>query len=231
LHKKPLGTIQCLFLLWIIAFAPRALAQTSNGVYIATYVDVQSRSVDKGTSLIKQYRENTRMERGNSGLNVVQEIGRPNRFVIVEVWSDQSSFDAHERGEHTVQFRSGLKVIQNSPFDQRVHRAFAIDSRPPGTEREAVWVVTHVDVPPQRTNETETLLKSLAEDSRQDDGNVRYEVFQQTMSRNHFTVVETWKDANAFDSHETKAHTRQFREALGPMLGAPYDQRLYKALP
>jgi len=34
-------------------------------------------------------------------------------------------------------------------------------------------------------------------------------------------------DRNAFDAHEGKLHTRQFREALAPMLGAPYDERLY----
>ena len=75
------------------------------------------------------------------------------------------------------------------------------------------------------------MLKRLAEDSRKDDGNVRYDVFQQTAPRtNHFTIFGTWKDRNAFDAHEAKAHTRQFRETAGPMLGAPYDERLYSPL-
>ena len=90
--------------------------------------------------------------------------------------------------------------------------------------------VTHVDVPPPRKDETESLLKRLAEESRKDEGNVRYEVFQQTASRNHFTVFAVWKNRKAFDSHEMKAHTRQFREALGPLLGAPYDERLFTPL-
>ena len=93
-----------------------------------------------------------------------------------------------------------------------------------------VSVVTHVDVPPQRTTETEMLLRTLADESRQDDGNIRYEVFQQAASRNHFTVFAVWKDAKAFNSYETKSHTRQFRATLAPMLGAPYDERLYKQI-
>ena len=105
-----------------------------------------------------------------------------------------------------------------------------IDPRPAVTPRESVSVVTHVDVPPQRKDETEVLLKGLAEKSPKDEGNLRYEVFQQTASRNHFTIFAVWKDRKAFDAHEMQAHTRQFREALGPMLGAPYDERLYEAL-
>jgi quinol monooxygenase YgiN len=223
--------LKATFLLWTTLFVTSTNAQTGNAVYVATYIDVESSSLNNGMSLIKQYREDVRMERGNASVNVVQEIGRTNRFVVIEVWNDQSSFDAHEKAEHTARFRAALKSIHNSPFDQRVHRGFAIDSRPPLTERDTVFVVTHVDVPPQRTNETEVLLRSLAEESRRDEGNIRYEVFQQATSHNHFTIVETWRNAKGFDSHEKKPHTRQFREALGPMLGAPYDERLYRLTP
>jgi len=215
----------------MIMIGPAASAQTSDvSVYVATYIDVQLNSTDQSIALIKQYREDSRMDRGNSSVDVVQEIARPNRFVIIEVWKDQSSFEAHERANHTVRFRERLKAIHNSPFDQRVHHGFAIDQRPSTADRDIVSVVTHVDVPPQRKDETEVLLKSLAEQSRKDEGNVRYEVVQQTASRNHFTVFAVWKGRKAFDSHEMKPHTRQFREALGPMLGAPYDERLYSAL-
>jgi len=199
-----------------------------NALYVATYIDVQLNSTNDGAALTKQYREATRAEKGNSGIDVVQEIGRPSRFVILELWKDQSSFEAHEKGGPTAQFRSKLKAIQNSPYDQRVHQALAVDPRAWPAARGTVSVVTHVDVPPPRKDETEAWLKRVAEESRKDDGNLRYDVFQQTAGRtNHFTIVEVWKDRNAFESHGTKPHTRQFREALAPMLGAPYDERLY----
>jgi len=50
----------------------------------------------------------------------------------------------------------------------------------------ALIVVTHVDVPPPRREETEVLLKNLAERSRSHEGNVRYDVFQQ----NAFEVLD-----------------------------------------
>ncbi|PYS55010.1 MAG: hypothetical protein DMG13_05890 [Acidobacteria bacterium] len=219
--------------LLMIMFEPAAPAQTSDAAfYVATYVDVQLSSTNQGIALAYVYREASRTESGNSGVEVVQETGRPNRFVIIEVWKDQSSFDAHERSEQTVQFRAKLKAIHNSPYDQRVHHGFSIDPRPPAAGPSMLFVLTHIDVPPQRKDETEVLLKGLAEESRKDEGNVRYDVLQQNAPRtNHFTVVAAWKDRKAFDSHEIKPHTRQFREALGPMLGAPYDERLYMVKP
>ncbi len=199
--------------------------------YIATYVDVAPTSTNQGIALIKEYREATRTHSGNAGVDVVQEIGRPNRFVIMEVWKDQASFESHEKAAPTEQFRTRLKAIHDSPYDQRVHIGLSLDTRPAGNTRDTVSVVTHVDVPPGRREEAEVLLKKTAEESRKDDGNFRYEVFQQSPARtNHFTLFATWKDAKTFDSHEMRPHTRQFREALGPMLGAPYDDRLYKPL-
>src|SRR2546423_15258696 len=128
-------------------------------LYVATYVDVQLSSANQGIELMKQYREKTRAEVGNSGIDVVQEIGRPNHFVIIEFWKDQPSFDAHEKAENTTQFRTRLKAIHNSPYDQRVHQALAADSRPLAAGRGTASEVTHVDVPPPRKDETEALLK------------------------------------------------------------------------
>lgn len=196
--------------------------------YVATYIDIQPSSTREGTALIEQYREASRAEEGSFAVDVVQEIGRPNRFAIIEAWKDQSSFEAHEKGAATIQFRSGLKAIQNSPYDQRVHHGWATGPvQEPG--RGTLSVVTHIDVPPPRREEAEVLLKALAEESRRDEGNVRYDVFQQNLPRtNHFTVFAAWRDRKAFDAHEAKPHTRRFREALAPMLGALYDERLYE---
>ncbi len=204
------------------------LETSSPGFYVATYIDVPVNATNEGMALVKQYRDASRTEKGNAGADFVQEMGRPSRFVIVEFWKDQSSFDGHEKAGQTAQFRSKLKAIHNSPYDQRVHQGLAVDPRPWSAARGAVSVVTHVDVPPPSKDQTEGLLKRLAEESRKDDGNLRYDVFQQTAPRtNHFTIFAVWKDRNTFDAHDAKPHTRQFREALAPILGAPYDERLY----
>jgi quinol monooxygenase YgiN len=149
---------------------------------------------------------------------------------MIEAWKDESSFRVHEVAEPTVQFRSRLRAIHNSPYDQRVHHGFALGPEPAAGIGK-LSVVTHVDVPPPRKDETEVLLNNLAGQSRQDKGNVRYDVFQQMAPRtNHFTVFAAWNDDIAFAANQMAPHTRQFREALGPLLGAPYDERLYTLL-
>ena len=108
-------------------------------IYVVTYIDVQSGSTTEGIELLKQYRE-------ASGAEVFQETCRPNRFVIVETWKDESSFQSHETAAHTASFRASLRAIQNSPHDQRVHQGFSVGTelRPLGAGK--VFVVTHVDV-------------------------------------------------------------------------------------
>jgi quinol monooxygenase YgiN len=204
------------------------MMMATSELYVATYVDVQPPLSGQSVALIKQYREATQKEGGNASIEVVQEISRSNRFVILEVWKDQASFETHEKANHTADFRSRLRAIHGSPYDQRVHQGLAVDARNVAIPRNSVSVVTHVDVPPPRREAAEALLKTAAEESRKDEGNMRYDVLQESSRTNHFTVVATWKDAKAFESHETKPHVRQFRETLAPMLGALYDDRLYK---
>jgi quinol monooxygenase YgiN len=74
------------------------------------------------------------------------------------------------------------------------------------------------------------MLKQLADDARKEPGVVRFEAWQQNNRGNHFTVTEIWKSRAAIDGHVVTAATREFREKLGPMSGALYDERLYKSL-
>ena len=85
-------------------------------------------------------------------------------------------------------------------------------------------------MPPPSREQTEALLRSLADESRKEEANLRYDIFQQTSRPNHFTMIAAWNDVRAYEAHEARPHTRQFREALAPMLGALYDERFYKAV-
>jgi quinol monooxygenase YgiN len=191
-------------------------------IHVATYVDAQPNHTAQAVRLLTEYAKSGRIE-------VFQEISRQNRFVIIETWQDDAAFQAHDSDARTTQFRTDLKAIHNSPYDQRVHQTFSVESVGSESRAGAFVVVTHVDVPPPRREETEILLRRLAEQSRKDDGALRYDVFQQNAPRtNHFTVFAVWKDEKAFASHELQPHTREFRESLGPMLGAPYDERFFR---
>ena len=46
-------------------------------------------------ALLRQYREASRKEEGNVRLEVLQQHGRPDHFVLLETWKDQKALDAH----------------------------------------------------------------------------------------------------------------------------------------
>jgi quinol monooxygenase YgiN len=199
-------------------------------IHSVTYVEVLATSRADGVALLRRYREATRQEDGNLRCEVVSRLGQPHQLVILEVWRDQKAFAAHGTSSNTVSTRERLHAIRGAPLDERVHVAVAPGPLQPGPAGAAVYVVTHVDVIPPRKDDGLAAVKQLADASRPSPGNVRFEVVQQTSRPNHFTVVEIWKDAGAVQTHAMAEATRRFRDALGPMSGALYDERMFQAV-
>src|SRR5215212_4960716 len=109
------------------AMTQMAHAQGAAGpIHVATYLEVGTASEKDAIKLIKQYRDATRKENGNVRSETAQEIGRANRFLVLEIWKDQGAFEAHGKSAGTGTFRDKLKAIQNAPLDERVHSAFNV---------------------------------------------------------------------------------------------------------
>ena len=218
-----------MFAMAVLAAAATAHAQ-EGGVYVVTYVDVMPSSVAAGATLLKQYRDASRKEDGSLRVEVLQEIGRPNRLAVLEVWKDKPARDAHVAAASTVQFRDKLKPIANAPYDERINSGLYLGPAQGKATKDAVYVLTHVDVVPPSKDACMALLKDMSTDTPKDAGYLRYEVLQQPNRPNHFTVAETWSGAEGLDGHAMAPHTRAFREKLAPMAGALYDERFYKDL-
>ena len=199
-------------------------------VYGATYVEVAPSAAGQGLALLQALAAASRKEDGNLNFRVVQERDRPSRLATLEAWKDQASFESHRKGKAYAEFNENLMTIRTAPPDERVNNGLAPSPGGlPAASRGAIWVVTHVDVPPPSKDACIAELKTLAEARRKDAGNLAFGVTQQANRPNHFTVVEVWQDQKAFDGHAVADHTKKFRAALGPMLGAPYEDRIYTA--
>jgi len=224
-------TIQLLFAMALLpALGAAARAEGAAPVHVATYIEIVAASVKDGVALLTQYRDASRKENGNMRAEVAREIGRPNRFVVLEVWKDQAAFEAHGKSASTSAFRDKLKTIHGAPHDERVHNTLNVGPNDAAGSKGAIIVVSHVDVPPPRKDECIAALNPLADASRKGGGSQRFEVVQQTSRPNHFTVIEAWKDRKAYDASRAADPQRAFRDKLGPMLGALYDERLYQNL-
>jgi quinol monooxygenase YgiN len=210
--------------------APAAQVQDAP-VYVVSYIEVAPKDGGTGAGLLRQLAASSRKDDGNMRFDILQRAAPSNQFAIVAIWKDQKAYDAHLAASHSKEFRDKIKPHLISAIDDRLHSGMEIATTPAGkSDAGAVFVVTHVDVPPPKKDDCISLLKALAADSRKEPGVPRFDVFQQTSRPNHFSVVEIWKDQNAYDAHITAAHTKKFREQLTPMSGALYDERLYKAL-
>ena len=213
-----------------LAYGVRADEASDAAIYMVSYIEVTPSSQGETMALLRQYREASRKEEGNVRLEVLQQNGRPDHFVLLETWKDQKALDAHDMTTHTAQWREKLQSLRVSPFDQRLHKGLAIGSALAAPAAGATYVVTHADAVPSGKDAALVLLKQLAETSRNDDGNVRFEVLQQSSRQNHCTIVEIWQDQKARTAHVMAGHTKQFREKFQPLSGSLYDERLYTAL-
>jgi quinol monooxygenase YgiN len=198
--------------------------------YIVTYLEVSPTATADGTKVVRQFRDAVRAEPGNLRAEALQRLGQPYQLVLLEAWQDQRAADAHAQASATLSFHEQIRAIQNAPADVRIH--FPLSVGPVGAVQggAAVAVITHVDViPPQRENGT-AIVKQLAEDSRREGGNLRFEAVIQVNRQNHFTLIEVWRDRQSVEAHSIAVHTRTFREKLAPASGALYDERLYSVL-
>jgi quinol monooxygenase YgiN len=199
-------------------------------VYIVSYVEVRPPSTAESIALLRQYREASRDEAGNTCLEVLQQHGRPDHFAILERWRDEQTCAAHGVAAHTQQCREQLRPLCVSPCDERLHHGLTSGATLAARLSGATYVVTHADAIPPARDEAAVLLQQLAAASRVEAGNLHFEILQQRSRQNHFTVVEIWQNQPAREAHVMTAHTRQFRDQFQPMSGSLYDERLYQAL-
>lgn len=198
--------------------------------YLVTYLEVMPSAVKAGTALAREMRDAARTEPGNLRGDAAQRLGRTNQFVIISAWKDQQALDAHAKSAATARLDGRLAAIANAPADERVTFPLAVGPLAAKLGRDALVVVSHVDVIPTQREMATALVRQHAEDGRKEPGNLRFEALTQTNRQNHFAVIEAWQNRDAAETHGMNAATRAFRQKLAPAIGALYDERFYRVL-
>jgi quinol monooxygenase YgiN len=207
-----------------------AQAPADTTLYAVSYVDVLPSARTSIVAALKQYRDASRKESGYVRFDMLEQIGRPGHFAIIETWKDQKAFETHGKASNEKQFQDALQPVRLSGYDERPYKTLTVGPAPPAASGQTIYVVTHVDTVPAPGSDGPGLLTRLAETSRKEQGSVRFDVLQHTMRANHFTVLEAWQGQNALDAHAAAAHTKEYRDTLLPMSGGPLDERLYKTV-
>ena len=207
-----------------------AQAPVETTVYAVAYVDVMPSGRSAAIAALKTYREASGREAGHVRIDMFEQIGRTGHLAVVEAWRDQSAFDAHAGSPSTKQLQQALDKVRVSGYDQRPYKPLTVVTSRPSTGS-AVHIVSHVDFAGAGALAAAPgMLQQIADASRREPGNLRFDVLQHVMRANHFTVVESWTNQAALDAHAAAAHTRQYRDALQPITGSPLDERVYTTI-
>jgi quinol monooxygenase YgiN len=195
--------------------------------YSVAYVDIALASRTAAITAMKQYRDTSRKDDGFQRIELFEQAGRPAHFCIVEIWANNRDLDTHTASAHARDFRTRIDSMRLSDYDQRPYKTLSVGAAHNDGNSRNTFVISHVDIGGQGTNAGD-LLRKLAEASRKEEGNLRFDVLQHAMRANHFTVIEEWQTAKAVEKHASATHTKEYRNSLAPIAGSPLDERLYK---
>lgn len=215
--------------------APVARADDANTAYVVTYFETVPTYTGQVRNLLREHVRASRKQPGHLRLEILQRIGQPDQFVILEAWQNKDAAAAHGGAAHTKAFRDKLEPLLRGPYDERPHTSLSVGpsrvAPPSGDTRSyVIYVVTHVDIVPTEKDTGVALVKRLTASGRKDAGNLRFDALTQNSRPNHMTVVETWASKKSLEEHGTMGHKKQFREKLMPLSGSLYDERLYRII-
>jgi quinol monooxygenase YgiN len=215
--------------------APIALAADASTAYVVTYFEAVPTYTGQVRNLMRDLARASRKESGHIRMELLQRVGQPDQFVILEAWKDKETHAAHLEAAHTKGFREKLQPLLRGPYDERPHTDLSVGASRAAlgggdARSSAIFGVTHVDIVPKEKDTGVAMVKQLSETSRKDGGNLRFDALTQNSRPNHMTVVEIWADKKSLEEHGITAHKKQFREKLMPLSGSLYDERLYRII-
>jgi quinol monooxygenase YgiN len=196
--------------------------------YVLTYLEFAPSAVSNAIAAMRTYRDASRREPGARTVDIYQEAGHPHRFILREIWQDRAAFDTHSKAPSTAQLNNAIRPIHFGPPQVGVHIEYWMSPTKPSGPNDA-FVITHIDVGGMNVPRLKGMLDALGPASVNDAGLVRFEILDEVPAHpNHFRFFEQWNNEANWAAHHTAAHTRKFRDDVTPILGTPYDQRLYR---
>jgi quinol monooxygenase YgiN len=224
--KSPRSLLLALALLLKFDVIPSAEVNALS-VQALTFIEVSVEARGHSANALREQVNALREHRASAGqIIAMQEIARPERFAVLER-ETPAVLTAQETHALTESFTADLIA----PPDQRLNRELEESTSATGQQVNApanFYVVTHVDIVTPDRSRVETALRKLTAAARQSDGNLGVEILQQIDRPNHFNLICAWLSESAFHAFAASSAAREFRQAVGPVLGSPYDERLFR---
>jgi quinol monooxygenase YgiN len=222
------GSRSLLFLLALL-LTPASSPSSEVGagsVVTLTFVEVRAEMRGHAAGVLRKHANDVREHQASTAqMIVMQELSRVERFAVFE--RGVSRVGGTEVHALTADITGDL----TAPPDRRLNREFDDDGPETGPRvdpRANFYVVAHLDIAtPDRSGVERSLLKFAAA-ARQTDGNLGLEILQQIDHPNHFNLVSAWLGEQPYRVFVASPAAVEFRQAIGPLLGSPYDDRFFR---
>lgn len=160
----------------------------------------------------------------------MQELGRPERFVLLEVWDSEASLRAQRATPGILSLADQLNAFSAGYEDRRLLEARNAADGASTDFDAAVQTIAHLDLAQPMPADGEQFLDELAAQLRTLPGNLGAQLLRQSNRGDHLTLWTQWQDENAWRAALGSALLRKVRGIIGPQLGSPFDERLYRSL-
>jgi quinol monooxygenase YgiN len=212
----------------------QARADTAS-TYDLVFMEVMPQDVPKAVALLRTAKDEARQSAGNIGFVSLQRYEIPTQFAMVGVWKDHASLLAYQSAPGTQKFLAALAPLLIAPYDERPHAAVWTE---PARDRKVlsshdknmVIVLTHIDMFAINKPVGLKLLSALYPPSRKQQGNLAFDVLNQSSRLNHFSLFQAWTDLTAFNDYAEESYVRKFRDAEIKIGGSLYDQRIFQVI-
>jgi quinol monooxygenase YgiN len=220
-----------LLALLLVTYAAPQIARADVQQYVVVYIELAPGAEAPGERILDQLAV-TAFTAGALRFDVDKNVQRSNFYVLIETWSNQATYTAFLNSSITQTLFTQLTPLLIAPLDERdgtlIQAGKATDAPAHGGEIE---VVTHIDVIPTFLDQAKPLILKFVADSASDPGVDEFLLVSWDDITNHFQLIERYDTKRAFDLHVSAQHSVDFRKALQPFIGAPYDERVYTVHP
>ncbi|QWC23374.1 antibiotic biosynthesis monooxygenase [Bacillus haikouensis] len=90
-----------------------------------------------------------------------------------------------------------------------------------------IIIHAHFQINPEKEAAFLEEMQALVAASRNEDGNVSYDLMKATDADHTYTMVEIWKDQAAVEAHNTSSHFTSFAGRAPEYMAAPIDVQVY----
>src|SRR5262245_5714508 len=84
--------------------------------YVVSYMEAAPAAKEQAADMLKRLAKLSRQEPGSIRFEVLQRVGYPDQFAVLEVWEDIKAQEAHGNAAHTRLFRDKVKPLLRAPY-------------------------------------------------------------------------------------------------------------------